>query len=127
MPEDIELCRLCLKDCQGSFMLNRKVSLSQSSDIVETSFSFVFNSITDLEASEDDQLSQFFCKDCFDNVLKAYQTIKTAQESHRILTRVVNSIKVPANDDGPQEPYVSIAFTNQSTANTSVLSCGKVS
>lgn len=111
---DTELCRSCLKDCHGSFTLNRPVSLSptKSSDFIEISFNEVFNSITDLEACETDQLTPYFCNDCYDNILKAYQTIKTAQESHRLLMRVVNSIKGPANDDPvSQEPYVSIPLS----------------
>lgn len=105
-----ELCRICLKDCPGSFILNREVTLSptKSSETVEISFNEVFNTITAIEASEDDQLTQYFCNDCFDNVLKAYQTIKTAQESHKLLWRVVNSIKGTTTDEAVQQPYVSI-------------------
>ncbi|KAL5281402.1 hypothetical protein ACFFRR_005041 [Megaselia abdita] len=93
-----ELCRICLKDCPNSFTLSRNVTLNptKSSDVIQTSFREVFSFCTNLES--DEKLTQFFCQSCFENILKAYQTIKTAQESHKLLCRVVNSIKGPSKD-----------------------------
>lgn len=110
---DNELCRICLKDCQKSFTLNRIVSLSatKASGATQTNFGDIYNLITNLEATVGDSLTQFFCNNCFDDVLKAYQTIKLAQETHKLLWRVLNNAKGSStNGEQSLEPYVSIDF-----------------